>query len=63
MLKTDRANEKPTLHQDDCAKDLKQRNFDLCLARIEATIRKKNKSKPMPYPLQLPSLIPNSSSI
>ena len=38
-------------------------NFRLALARIEAEIRKRNESRPLPYENQLPSLIPNSISI
>ena len=33
------------------------------LAEIEVTIRKRNKARPMEYPFQLPSQIPNSISI
>lgn len=33
------------------------------LARIETEIRRRNQSRPMPYPFQLPSQIPNSISI
>jgi len=40
-------------------------NVDLrmALAAIEAEIRKRNKSRPLPYENQLPSMIPNSISI
>jgi arachidonate 15-lipoxygenase len=33
------------------------------LALIEIEIRKRNQTRPMPYPFQLPSQIPNSISI
>jgi arachidonate 15-lipoxygenase len=33
------------------------------LALIEIEIRKRNQTRPMPYPFQLPSMIPNSISI
>ena len=38
-------------------------DFRLALARIEAEIRKRNESRPLPYENQLPSMIPNSISI
>ncbi|NVK25332.1 MAG: arachidonate 15-lipoxygenase [Gammaproteobacteria bacterium] len=37
--------------------------FQEALADIEVTIRKRNKNRPMEYPFQLPSQIPNSISI
>ena len=37
--------------------------FRLALHRIEAEIRKRNESRPLPYENQLPSMIPNSISI
>lgn len=37
--------------------------FHAALAGIEVTIRKRNKTRPMEYPFQLPSQIPNSISI
>jgi len=37
--------------------------FHAALAQIEVTIRQRNKSRPMEYPFQLPSQIPNSISI
>jgi len=37
--------------------------FRLALNRIEAEIRKRNESRPLPYENQLPSMIPNSISI
>ncbi len=40
---------------------VKELQYDLAV--IEKTIREKNKQRPMPYPYQLPSLIPNSISI
>ena len=33
------------------------------LAAIEKEIRQRNRTRPMPYPFQLPSMIPNSISI
>ncbi len=38
-------------------------DFQEELAQIEAIIRKRNKERPMPYPFQIPSMIPNSISI
>ena len=38
-------------------------DFRLALARIEAEIRKRNATRPLPYENQLPSMIPNSISI
>lgn len=38
-------------------------DFRLALHRIEAEIRKRNESRPLPYENQLPSMIPNSISI
>ncbi len=38
-------------------------DFRMALAGIEAEIRKRNKSRPLPYENQLPSMIPNSISI
>ncbi|MCB1178104.1 MAG: hypothetical protein KDK36_11035, partial [Leptospiraceae bacterium] len=38
-------------------------DFQEELAEIEATIRKRNKERPMPYLFQVPSMIPNSISI
>ncbi len=38
-------------------------DFRLALATIEAEIRRRNKTRPLPYENQLPSLIPNSISI
>ncbi|HQZ17678.1 MAG TPA: lipoxygenase family protein [Vicinamibacteria bacterium] len=38
-------------------------DFRLALNRIEAEIRKRNESRPLPYENQLPSMIPNSISI
>jgi arachidonate 15-lipoxygenase len=38
-------------------------DFQESLARIESSIRKLNKLRPMPYTFQLPSQIPNSISI
>ncbi len=38
-------------------------DFRLALNRIEAEIRKRNDSRPLPYENQLPSMIPNSISI
>ena len=38
-------------------------DFQEALALIEMEIRKRNKARPMPYPFQLPSMIPNSVSI
>ena len=38
-------------------------DFRLALARIEAEIRKRNVTRPLPYENQLPSMIPNSISI
>ncbi|MEM7181767.1 MAG: lipoxygenase family protein [Spirochaetota bacterium] len=38
-------------------------DFQEELAQIEATIRKRNKERPVPYLFQIPSLIPNSISI
>jgi len=37
--------------------------FRLALSRIEAEIRKRNETRPLPYENQLPSMIPNSISI
>jgi len=37
--------------------------FQAKLASVEMTIRKSNHERPLPYPYQLPSLIPNSISI
>lgn len=37
--------------------------FRMALARIEAEIRRRNESRPLPYENQLPSMIPNSISI
>ena len=38
-------------------------DFQEQLALIEIEIRRRNKTRPMPYPFQLPSMIPNSISI
>jgi arachidonate 15-lipoxygenase len=38
-------------------------DFRMALAAIEAEIRKRNKTRPLPYENQLPSMIPNSISI
>ena len=38
-------------------------DFQDALALIEIEIRKRNKARPIPYPFQLPSMIPNSVSI
>ena len=38
-------------------------DFQDALALIEIEIRKRNKTRPIPYPFQLPSMIPNSVSI
>lgn len=38
-------------------------DFRMALAAIEAEIRRRNKTRPLPYENQLPSLIPNSISI
>lgn len=38
-------------------------DFRMALATIEAEIRKRNKTRPLPYENQLPSMIPNSISI
>jgi len=38
-------------------------DFQAELARAEATIQSRNRKRPMPYPFQLPSRIPNSISI
>lgn len=38
-------------------------DFRLALNRIEAEIRKRNETRPLPYENQLPSMIPNSISI
>lgn len=38
-------------------------DFRMALASIEAEIRKRNRTRPLPYENQLPSLIPNSISI
>jgi arachidonate 15-lipoxygenase len=38
-------------------------DFHDSLALIEIEIRKRNQTRPMPYPFQLPSMIPNSISI
>jgi hypothetical protein len=35
----------------------------MALAAIEAEIRKRNRTRPLPYENQLPSMIPNSISI
>jgi arachidonate 15-lipoxygenase len=38
-------------------------DFRMALAAIEAEIRKRNRTRPLPYENQLPSMIPNSISI
>lgn len=37
--------------------------FQMKLNQIELTIHQRNKSRPFPYPFQLPSMVPNSISI
>lgn len=38
-------------------------SFQAKLAEAEVSIRERNQTRPMPYPFQLPSLVPNSISI
>jgi len=47
----------------DSRTDIVLANFQLRLKQIEVEIHKRNKLRPMPYSLQLPSIVPNSISI